>query len=257
MNISAVVITFNEERNIERCILSLRDVCEEILVADSLSTDKTKEICLNYGVKFLEHPFEGYVKQKNWALNQAKYDWILSLDADEALSEELKNSILKVKTLDNLSDSYMFNRLTNYCNLRWIKHSGWYPDRKVRLFRKDSGKWEGISLHEKFQIKEGKKLEWLKGDLLHYTCNTLAEHIEQVNKFSTIASEELFLKGKKVGIVSIYIKSSWKFIRDYFFNMGFLDGMQGYWICKIGAFSTFLKYSKLKEKNKKKEKKIG
>ena len=146
VNISAVIIAFNEEKNIERCILSLKNVVDEIVVVDSFSKDKTKEICLAHNVVFIEHSFKGHIEQKNWAYTQASNNYVLSLDADEALSDELKNSILAIKN-NWKNDGYAFNRLTSYCG-KWIKHCGWYPDIKLRLWDRRKGTWKGINPHD-------------------------------------------------------------------------------------------------------------
>ena len=149
--ISVVIITLNEEKNIGRCIVSVLDIADEIVVLDSLSTDKTKEICLNYPVKFFEQPFLGYIEQKNKALEFSTYPHVLSLDADEEISAELKKSIQKVKE-NGVGDGYYFNRLTNYCG-KWIKHTDWYPDQKLRLFDKRKGQWSGTNPHDIYTLQ--------------------------------------------------------------------------------------------------------
>ena len=163
VELSAVIITFNEERNIRRCIESVLEVVDEIVVVDSFSTDKTKTICQEYNVRFIEHPFEGYIEQKNWAKSQATHNCILSLDADEALDGRLKESILKIKS--DWKYAYKMNRLTNYCG-KWIHHSGWYPDTKLRLFDRREGDWGGINPHDKFIVKNSEKVKHLEGDIL-------------------------------------------------------------------------------------------
>ena len=175
--ISAAIITFNEEINIKRCLCSLMEVVDEIVVVDSGSTDQTQKIALELGAKVVVNPFKGHIEQKNFAITQTKYDWIISLDADEALSEELKFSILSIK--NDLSDTaYEFNRLTNYCG-KWIKHSGWYPDKKLRIFHKSHGKWGGKNPHDQFILTSGKP-HHLKGDLLHYSFYTVEDHKKQI-----------------------------------------------------------------------------
>ena len=221
MQISCVIITKNEEKNIEKCIRSVLDVVDEVVVVDSLSTDRTKEICLNLGTRFIEHGWEGMIEQKNWAVKQAKYPYILSLDADEVLSERLIESILKVK--DNWThDGYYFNRLTNYCG-KWIWHCGWYPDKKLRLWDSRKGRFTGFNPHDRFKMNEGSKIKFIKGDLLHYSYYTIEQHIEQVNKFTTIGAKVAHDAGRKSGIMSIIFKPIWKFIRDYFLKLGILD----------------------------------
>ncbi len=242
IKLSVVIITFNEERNISRCLDSVKDVADEIVVVDSFSTDKTREICESRNVRFIEHKFEGHIEQKNYAMNQASYDYILSLDADEALSDELKTSILEVKK-DWTHDGYTFNRFTNYCG-KWIRHSGWYPDVKLRLWDRRKGKWQGVNPHDKCVLEPGAKVKHLKGDLLHYSYYTIEEHILQANKFSTIAAEQLVKKKKHVPFIKVLINPFFKFLRNYFLKAGFLDGYYGFIICTITAHETFQKYAK-------------
>ena len=244
-NISAVIIAFNEEKLIGKCLASLSGIADEIIVVDSFSTDSTKEICNKFNVRFVEHPFEGYVEQKNYALSLAGNDYVLSLDADEELSEELKESILKVKDNPD-ADGYRINRLTNYCG-KWIKHSGWYPDPHVRLFNRSKGKWAGINPHDKFRLDPGSRVKKLNGDLYHWYCTSFEEHVDKVNRFSTIMATEYFKKGKKTGPFAALIHGWWRFIRTYFWGAGFLDGYIGHAACSISAHASFLKYLKLKK----------
>lgn len=245
VQLSAVIITFNEENNIERCIRSLQDIADEIVVLDSLSTDRTKEIVSRFDVRFIEQPFLGYIQQKNKALDFASNNYVLSLDADEALSEELKQSIRKVKENWN-ADGYYFNRLTNYCG-KWIHHTDWYPDRKLRLFNKHKGNWTGINPHDQFRFQPGCKEVFIKGDLLHYSFPTIDHHLEVLKKFTNILAMENFQRGKKSTTFSLLFNPFWKFIKSYFIRLGFLDGYYGYVIGMISAYSTFVKYLKLRE----------
>jgi glycosyltransferase involved in cell wall biosynthesis len=243
--ISVVIITFNEESNIERCIRSVLDIADEIVVLDSVSTDRTKEICLAYNVTFIEQPFLGYIQQKNKALEFAGYPHVLSLDADEALSDELKASIVRVKE-NWQSEGYCFNRLTNYCG-QWIKHTDWYPDRKLRLFDKRKGQWTGINPHDMYKLQEGCTQTFLKGDLLHYSFPSIDHHLDVVKKFTTIMARESFEKGKKANFLTLLINPFWKFVKSYVIRLGFLDGYYGFVVCAISAHATFIKYVKIKE----------
>jgi len=240
--LSVVIITFNEERNIGRCLASVKDVADDIVVVDSFSTDNTKSICESYGARVIEHAFEGHISQKNFAITQAKYPHQLSLDADEALTEELKKEILKVKE-NWITDGYRMNRLANYCG-KWIRHSGWYPDPKLRLYDSRKGSWGGLDPHDKFEMQPGAKTTFLHGDLLHYTYYTIEEHITQVNKFSTIAANALVNNDKRVYFHQVLINPVAKFLRNYFINLGFLDGYYGIFICYVAAFQTGLRYFK-------------
>jgi glycosyltransferase involved in cell wall biosynthesis len=244
--ISAVIITYNEERNIARCIDSLKEVVDDILVVDSGSTDKTEEICIRQGVRFMQHKWENYSTQKNYGNSQAKYSIILSIDADEALSDELKKSILKAKEGQTFTD-YEVHRLTNYCG-KWVKHCGWYPDKKLRIFNREKARWDGL-IHEKIIQDTGHTTGFLKGNLLHYSYYTLSDHINRVNKFTDISADALFKIGKKTSLIKIYFSPVFKFIRDFFFKLGFLDGYTGFLICRISAHAAFLKYAKLRQLN--------
>lgn len=242
IKLSVVIITYNEERNIGRCLKSVQDVADEIVVVDSLSTDKTVEICEAFGARVVSHPFEGHIRQKNFAITQASFPHQLSLDADEALTEALRADILRVK--DNWEfDGYRMNRLANYCG-KWIRHSGWYPDTKLRLYDSRKGSWRGMDPHDKFGMEAGARIGHLRGDLLHYTYYTIEEHVQQSDKFSTIAANALIKRGRPILGIQIFINPIAKFIRNYFLKLGFLDGFYGFIICQGAAHETFLKYVK-------------
>ncbi len=243
--ISVVIITFNEARNIARCLDSVKSIADDIVVIDSYSTDKTESICKAFGVRFIQHPFDGHIEQKNWAISQAKYPHILSLDADEALDAQLKESILQAKTNFNF-EGFEMNRLTNYCG-KFIHHCGWYPDKKLRLWDSRKGKWGGTNPHDKFELTGSKaSIGFLKGDILHFSFYSIEEHYKQVNYFTDIMSKALFKEGKAASIFSVYMNPLAKFISAYFIRLGFLDGYYGFMVCKISAYATYLKYSKLK-----------
>ncbi|MEO5572776.1 MAG: glycosyltransferase family 2 protein [Bacteroidia bacterium] len=242
--ISAVVITYNEERNIERCLTSLQQVADEIIVVDSFSKDRTEEICKTFNVKFHQRTWDDFSSAKNFGNEKAANDWILSLDADEALSDELKKNIREVKN-KNATGNYKFNRLTNYCG-KWIRHCGWYPDTKTRLFLRTQGDWEG-TVHEKLIIKNNSPVHYLNGDILHYSYATAEEHIMKQYKYAEASAEQLYKSGAKANFFHVYIKPLIKFFRDYFFYLGFLDGAHGYIISKISASAVYIKYKRLSE----------
>ncbi len=248
IKISAVIITFNEERNIVRCLQSLEGIADEIVVVDSFSTDKTVELCKPFNVRIFQHPFHGYMQQKSWACEQAAFDFILSLDADEQVSEELRQAILEVKK-DWKSDGYYFNRLNNYLG-KWIRHCGWYPDAKLRLWDKRKGAWSGINLHESVKMSEQATTAKLQGDLLHFTYHSIRQHLDQINKFTDISAKEGFDSGKRTSLFIAIFKSIWKFKRDYIFKLGFLDGYYGFIICALSAHAVFVKYIKMRELKK-------
>lgn len=239
--LSAVIITFNEERNIGRCIGSLKPVADEILVVDSLSTDRTVEICQQEGARVISQPWKGYSEQKNFANSLATFDWILSVDADEALSDKLANSLLDWK-LQPVPHFAMFNRLTSYCG-KWIRHGAWYPDPKIRLFNRNFAKWQG-EVHEKLIFDQKIKVVHLKGDLLHYSYNTVDEHFEQTLRFGLLAGKELYHSGKKIKFYNVILNPPIKFFRNYLYKRGWMDGKYGYVISKMAALQTFVKYLK-------------
>jgi len=239
--ISAVIITYNEEKYIEQCIRSLMPVVDEIVVLDSYSTDKTEEICVNLGVKFYKNYFSGYRDQKNLALQYAKFDYILSLDADEALSEELVDSILEVKSNWEY-DAYSFNRIDNYCG-KWLYHL----DKKVRLFDRRKGEWGGLNIHEKVEINDGATIAHIKGVLLHWNYASIEDHLQKNDKYSTISAQEYFKKGKKCYYFNILLNPRWYFFKSYILKLGFLNGYLGYVECSLFAHRNYLKYLKLKE----------
>jgi glycosyltransferase involved in cell wall biosynthesis len=243
IKLSVVIITLNEENNIGQCLAAARHVADEIVVVDSFSTDRTKEICTAEGVIFIEHEFEGHIQQKNYAVSRATYDHILSLDADEIISEKLAASILEVKK-NWENDAYYLLRRSHYCG-KFINYGDWYPDRKVRLFRKNAGEWAGINPHDTYVLEEGKTLGKVLGDLKHYTFNTVQEHIDQANKFSSIGARELVHRHARVNILTLIFHPVWRFVRSYILRLGFLDGLRGYSIAIIIAIETFLKYLKV------------
>ncbi len=248
VKLSVSIITYNEERDIGRCIASVQSVADEIIVYDSFSTDQTKQICESFPkVRFFEQAFLGYAAQKNVANEQASNDWILSIDADEALSEELKKSILEAKE-KGFEGKYRVNRLTNYCG-HWVRYGGWYPDSRIRLWNRKHAQWEG-TLHELPQFTTEQNEHRLQGDLLHYSYHSIQQHIAQVNKFTDIGAESSHAKGRRVNLFKIVVFPFWKFLKDYFFKRGFLDGYYGFVICTISAHASFVKYIKMKELQK-------
>jgi Glycosyltransferases involved in cell wall biogenesis len=242
--ISAIIITFNEALSIERCLSSIVGIADEIIVVDSFSTDATKDICSRFNMRFIQHPFEGYVEQKNYALSMALHSYVLSLDGDEALSDELKKSILRIK--DNPeSDGYYFNRLNSFCG-RWMRYSKWYPDRHLRLFNSSKGKWVGPNPHDRFMLDPDCKTTRLKGDLLHWSCDSLDESIAKSISFSDIGAKEAFKKRKKTTIFTPPIHFMWRLFLTYVLHLGFLDGRDGWTVCLMGAKSSYLKYTGLR-----------
>ncbi|MFT4753637.1 MAG: glycosyltransferase involved in cell wall biosynthesis [Salibacteraceae bacterium] len=245
IQLSIVIITFNEEVNIERCLLSVKNIADEVVVVDSFSTDKTKQICEKYKVRFIENEFLGHIEQKNFALKKAKYDYVLSLDADEAISPELERSIIEVKN-NWMHSTYKMNRLTNYCG-DWIKHGSWYPDTKLRLVKKDVVVWAGDNPHDRLVSLQKKKAIHLKGDILHYSYYSISEHILQQEKFSSIAAQALYKRGEKAPLYKLFVNPLASVIKDILLRSGYLDGVSGFKVAEISAKSVFWKYKKLRD----------
>jgi glycosyltransferase involved in cell wall biosynthesis len=240
MKITATIITFNEERNIARVIESLR-CCDEILVLDSGSNDRTAEIATKLGARVEEASWHGYAAQKNIATELAAHDWILALDADESLSEALEAEIWQIKKSGPAFDGYTVPRLAQYLG-RWILHSGWYPDRKVRLFNRKKAKWVGDFVHESVVV-EG-RVGHLQSNLLHFTCNSLSEHLKSMDGYTTLAAQEIVARGRVPGLAQLLFDPPWTFIQTYFLKLGFMDGAEGLAIAYMAAFYNFVKYSK-------------
>jgi glycosyltransferase involved in cell wall biosynthesis len=240
MKISATIIAFNEERNVPRVIESLR-CCDEILVLDSGSNDRTVEIATKLGARVEEASWHGYAAQKNIATELATHDWILSLDADESLSEALEAEIWQIKKNGPKFDGYTMPRLAQYLG-RWILHSGWYPDRKVRLFDRRKAKWVGDFVHE--SVKVNGTVGHLKSNLLHFTCNSLSEHLRMMDSYTTLGAQELVSRGNAVNFSNLLLDPPWTFFRTYILQRGFLDGVEGLTIAYMAALYNFVKYSK-------------
>lgn len=240
--ISACIISFNEEKKIDDCLRSLEGVADEIIVVDSLSNDATLAIAKKYTNQVFEQKFLGHVEQKNLAVSKATHDWILSLDCDERLSDELKTAILDVKGSLGNFDAYRMPRKTFYV-YRWLNHC-WYPDKKVRLFNKHKAQWGGINPHDKV-IVSSDKIKELNGDILHYSFDSISAHIQTLDKFTEIGAQEIIKRGKKVSLISPFTHASWTFLRMYIIRLGFLDGFAGLVASFLSFVHVFVKYSKV------------
>lgn len=242
IKLSVVIITLNEEKNIGKCLDTAWQVADEIVVVDSFSTDRTREICEEKRAVFIEHPFHGHIGQKNFAISQASYDFVLSIDADEILSNQLISSIRKVKQNPSYN-AYTINRLSHYVD-RFIRHGHWFPDKKIRLFKKNIGKWAGRNPHDLFIIKDGSKAPMLKGVLYHFTFDSIFDHIRQANNFSEIGAKQLQDQHILFLIIKALISPLWGFLYGYIGRLGLLDGWYGLTIAVISSAETFLKYAK-------------
>jgi len=240
MKITATIITLNEERSIARAIESLR-CADEILIVDSGSTDRTVELAQNLGARIIEANWRGFSAQKNWAAEQASNAWVLSLDADEALSEGLEAEIWNLKKTGPKYDAYTMPRMARYLG-RWILHSGWYPDRKVRLYHRDKASFVGDFVHESVSVHG--RVGALEINILHFTCESLSEHVKTLDRYTTLAAQELASRQIKVPVSKLIVDPAWAFMKTYFMQRGFLDGPEGLTIAHMAAFYTFLKYAK-------------
>ena len=245
LSLSLVVITYNEEKNLERCLASAAGLVSEIIVVDSNSTDRTKEVAEKYGARVADRRFDGYAQQKNFATSLAANDWILSLDADEQLTPELADSIRAVLAAPQ-HDVYKMARLTSYCG-KWIRHCGWYPDYQVRLYNRTKGRWQELKVHEYWKLTdENGGIGLLRGDLLHYSFTSIEQHKRKIDRYTDLAAEAAMEKGKRGNLLKVIFSPVWHFISEYFFRLGFLDGYYGWVICRLSARSAYLKYSKIR-----------
>ena len=240
LKISATVVTLNEEANVARALESLR-CCDEIVVVDAGSSDQTVAIAGRLGARVIESEWPGYAKQKNYAAEQAKHDWILSIDADEALSEALEAEIWEIKRSGPHADAYTIPRLAQYMG-RWILHSGWYPDRKVRLYDRRKARWVGDYVHE--SVKVSGRLAHLQSNLLHYTCSSLSQHLRTIDRYTTLAAQEMVAQGAPAPLWRLLVAPPWTFFKTYFLQRGFQDGFEGLVIAYMAATYVFTKYAK-------------
>ncbi len=247
MKISAAIICFNEEDKIERCLQSVV-WADEIVVLDSFSSDKTVEICKKYTDRVYQHAFEGHIQQKNRVLDLCNYEWVFSIDADEVMTGELVDEILAmIERGEPLIDGFYVRRKIWYLG-KWIKHGNWYPDYKLRLFRRSKARWGGINPHDKIILNgESKKL---KGELLHYSYDNVEDQINTINKFTTIMSKEYFRLGKKAGYTNLIFRPFFSFFKSYVIKRGFLDGKRGFIIAVLESYYVFLKFVKVYELQK-------
>ena len=242
--ISAIVVCFNEEERIEDCLESLR-WCDEIVVIDSFSTDRTAEICRGYTDKFIQREWAGYRDQKAFAHSQATMDWVLLVDSDERVTPELRDEIQSALASDAGSCAgYAVPRLVNYLG-RWWWRGGWYPDYDIRLFRRERATWGGSDPHEKILV-DG-KVRRLKHCLHHYSYRDIEDHVQRINRFTSISSRELKKEGGHWRLSDALLRPPARFIRSYILQRGFMEGFAGFYVAVVAAVYVFLKYAKLWE----------
>jgi glycosyltransferase involved in cell wall biosynthesis len=244
VEISAVLITFNEEKKLEPALKSVQGLVSEIIVVDSHSTDDTVRVARRYTEHVYERKWTNFADQKNFANSKASHPWVLSLDADERVSPELRSEILALADGEPDFTGFSIPRQVHYLG-RWIRHSDWYPDRKVRLFRKDRARWEGDYVHEDL-VLDG-RIEKLKGAIHHFTYDSIAEHVARINKFSDLGAQKLYAGKKRCRLIHLLGWPAGRFLKSYVLKLGFLDGFPGLVISVLNGYSIFIRYAKLRE----------
>jgi glycosyltransferase involved in cell wall biosynthesis len=241
--ISAALITYNEEHNITEALQSLSWV-DEIVVVDSGSTDRTLEICRQFTPRIFHRDWTGYVDQKNFAMDQARHDWIFSLDADERCSLKLQDEIQELARNEFRRSGYRIPRVAFFMG-RWIRHGDWYPDYQLRLFDRKHGRWEGGRVHESVRLQE--KPEYLSGEIYHFTYGSLSDYLRRLEIYSNLAAFDYQQQGKSSTPLRLFGNPLVTFIKAYLIKRGFLDGTPGFAVAVMGAISVFFKYAKLYE----------
>jgi glycosyltransferase involved in cell wall biosynthesis len=250
VKISAVIITHNEERNIEDAIRSV-SWADEVLVVDSESTDRTRELAESLGASVRINPWPGFSRQKQFAVYHAANDWVFSLDADERVSESLKAEIARVFDNGVSAEGYKIPRLSYYMG-RAIKHGGWYPDLQLRLFDRRKGKWNGAVIHESVQMEPGASVRNLSGDILHYSVESAEHHNRMIaERYAPLGAQRMYEMGRRSSPLKAVFSAWFAFIRAYFLKAGFLDGLAGFCIAYFSAHHAFMKHLMLIELQRK------
>ena len=241
MKISAVIITYNEERNIEDAIRSV-SWADEIVVVDSESTDRTRELAESLGARVLINAWPGFSAQKQFAVDQAANDRIFSLDADERISEALRKEVIALRDADSAGDGYKIPRLSYYMG-RAIKHGGWYPDLQLRFFDRRKGKWNGAVIHEAVKMEIGAAVQRMQGEIIHHTVEGPAHHHKMIGeRYAPLGAQKMYDEGRKTSPVKAAFAAWFAFVRAYFLKLGFLDGYPGFCIAYFSAHHTFMKH---------------
>lgn len=245
MKISVAMITFNEEKILRKTLESIKELADEIVIVDSGSTDSTEAIAKEFGAKFHTESWKGYGPQRNSAIEKCEGTWILNIDADEEISEELKRKIKEiVANEDDKKEVYKINRLS-VCFGKELKHGGWGTSYAIRLFKKGSGKFNDNMVHEAFETD--KEIYKIKEDILHHSYLTMEDYFNRFNRYTTEGAKDYYKKGKKASVFDIVINPLYKFLRMYIFRLGFLDGVEGFVIASTSSLYSMVKYFKLRE----------
>jgi glycosyltransferase involved in cell wall biosynthesis len=244
VDISAIIITYNEEERLAGALRSLRGLVKEVIVVDGRSQDQTVKVAKQLGARVFVRDWTNYSDQKNFGNQKASSPWILSLDSDERVSPDLRAEVKALLPIEPDCDGFSIPRLVFYLG-RWVRHSGWYPDRRVRLFRKDKACWEGEYVHEKLAFQG--RLEKLRGPIHHFTYRSIAEHVARLNAFSGLGAKKLYAGRKKCHAHHLLFLPAARFLRTYFLKCGFLDGFAGLVIALLNGYAIFLRYAKLRE----------
>lgn len=249
MKISAVIIAFNEERHIADAIRSV-DWTDEVIVVDSESTDSTREIAASLGARVIVNPWPGFSEQKQFATDQASNDWILSLDADERVSDELRKEIAQIREGNDIADGYRIPRLSYYMG-RPIRHGGWYPDLQLRLFDRKKGRWNGAVIHESVKMRDDADVRRLRSDIVHHTVESATHHQKMIaERYAPLGAQKMLAEGRQTSPLKTVFSAWFAFIRSYFLKLGFLDGFAGFCIAYFAAHNTFSKHLLLMDMQK-------
>ena len=255
LKVTATIITYNEAENIRAACESV-SWADEIVVVDSESTDATREIAEACGARVISRPWPGFSAQKQFAAEEARHEWVFSLDADERVSKELRSTIeeLRGASAERLADGYRIARRSFYMG-RWIRGGGWYPDHQLRLYRKTRGRWAGRHVHESVRMDDGARTETLRGDLLHYSVRDASHHHRMIGeRYAPLAARQMFDDGRRTSALSVAAAAPSAFVRSYLLKGGFRDGLPGLAIASFAAHHAFLKHILLWEMQRGSEK---
>ena len=248
MPISVVIITKNEAHIIGKTLQSLQGITDDFVIVDSGSTDDTITICTAFGARVIQTGWDGYGQNKNKGIAAAKYDWILNLDADEAIDGQLKTALLQLEPADE-NTVYNFKFKNFFCS-KWIRFGEWSGDKHVRLFNRNVIRWNTAAVHEELTVNNTTKTVMMQGNILHYTTNSIDEYINKTIMYAKLNAAKYYVKGKRAGFFKLRVAPGLTFFQHYILRLGFLDGWEGYLIAKTTAWYTFLKYSFLKDMHK-------